>query len=589
LIIMYIDPGSFIGSLEIIKETPFLFVLNVLPIILLCAAVFFISNNSFFSVCFSGALFILMAVVNREKVLLRQDPFIPSDIALFNEAFGIVKNFPPKQLIIYSIFIVALLLFVIVSLIVFKSKKIKLYIRAIGLVITVLLSLVLNNSLYSDEKLYSSFRVNGNVYFDVNQYSSKGFVYSFIHKYNTMKIQAPENYNPKEFSSLSDETNITDTEKKPHIIMIMAEAYSDLSENKHIDFSSFSDPMENYKKIISDENSLSGHIIVPNFGGGTSNTEFEVLTGYSTKNLVKDAIAYNYIRNECDSIPQRLKDLGYTTLAIHPGFSWFYNRLNVYNSMGFDNFIHLSSFQGEEKYKGGYIADKYLTDSIIENFESHIENNDNPMFQFCVSIENHGPYDDKYTNVETMFESDIELTDTEETLLNSYFMGIRDADIELKRLVEYFSSIDEPVMLVYFGDHLPGFSNGMEFFPLLEYDIDPNGTIEESLNVYATPFFIWQNDNCASLTDYKTKLEESNAENGMKISASFLGALCLELAGQKDISPFISCVNNMRKDIYIIRDNSYLLSNGTYTDTIDEEEKEILEYYKNYSYYKFFE
>jgi len=129
----------------------------------------------------------------------------------------------------------------------------------------------------------------------------------------------------------------------------------------------------------------------------------------------------------------------------------------------------------------------------------------------------------------------------------------------------------------------------MEFFPLLEYDIDPNGTIEESLNVYATPFFIWQNDNCASLTDYKTKLEESNAENGMKISASFLGALCLELAGQKDISPFISCVNNMRKDIYIIRDNSYLLSNGTYTDTIDEEEKEILEYYKNYSYYKFFE
>lgn len=33
----------------------------------------------------------------------------------------------------------------------------------------------------------------------------------------------------------------------PNIVMIMGEAYSDLSINKHIDFSNYTDPMEEYK------------------------------------------------------------------------------------------------------------------------------------------------------------------------------------------------------------------------------------------------------------------------------------------------------------------------------------------------------
>ena len=65
-------------------------------------SLFFVFNNAVFAVSLSGCIFIISAVVNREKVILRQDPFIPGDISLFNEAFGIVKNFPPKQLFMYS-------------------------------------------------------------------------------------------------------------------------------------------------------------------------------------------------------------------------------------------------------------------------------------------------------------------------------------------------------------------------------------------------------------------------------------------------------------------------------------------------------
>ena len=371
--------------------------------------------------------------------------------------------------------------------------------------------------------------------------------------------------------------------------MVMGEAFSDLSENSHFDFTNYGDPLENFKRLASSENAISGHIIVPNFGGGTSNTEFDVLTGYPTRFIVNDGIAYNYIRSSIDAIPNRLLQTGYNTLAIHPGFSWFYNRSNVYPYMGFENFIHLSSFQGEEKYKGGYIADKYAIDSIMENFQSHIQTSDNPLFEFCVTIENHGPYDEKYNEVEKMFDCDVELTDSQETLLNSYFMGIKDNDYEIGRLADYLSDIDEPVILVFFGDHLPGFSNGMEFFDLLDYNISPNGSIEQQMNVYSTPFLIWENDAAAELTDFKEKIKNAQLPENNKLSANYLGTLTLELAGIDNISPFYDYEDELRRKLPVIRDDSVMFTNGQYSNEIDDSLKADINLLVQWSYYKVFD
>ena len=468
VVTILIAPKEFSKDAMAILTNPRLLFLNSIPVALFMAILFFVTNNAVLSSSITGTVFIVSSVANFQKIILRQDPFIPNDIFIIREAFGIIKNFPPKQLIFYSSVLAAFIILIIISIIFFRTHKLKPVIRVIGIAAVIIISVFLNTFIYSSESLYNSFTVDGNIYFEVNQFESKGFVYSFIYKFNSLKIQRPEGYTKETFADIdsSAEEEIYDNNKLPHIIMVMGESFSDLSENEHLDFSNYSDPMENIKRLASSENSLYGHIIVPNFGGGTSNTEFDVLTGYPTRYLVNDGISYNYIRSNLDAIPSRLRDAGYSTLAIHPGFSWFYNRLNVYNYMGFDNFIHLTSFQGEEKYKGGYIADKYLTDSIIENFESHVSENDSPLFNFCVTIQNHGPYDEKYNEVEKMFDCDIKLTETEQILLNSYFMGIRDNDYEIGRLADYFSNCDEPVVLVFFGDHLPGFSNGMEFFDM---------------------------------------------------------------------------------------------------------------------------
>ena len=400
------NPAFVFPFFSFIIKTPLLFFLNFIPVLLLMALILFLSNNAVFSTVTCGGFFVLLAIVNTEKIRLRQDPLFPTDLSLFTELVGIGKNFSPKIILAYLLIVLFILLVISVSFFFFKSPKISAGIRIGGIIAVFVLGVAVNTFLYKNDYLYNTFLVEGNPYFEVNQYGSKGFIYSFCHKYNAMQVKAPDGYDAAYYAKLEEdfEPNTEYADKKlPHIIMIMGEAFSDLSNNKNLDYTNYGDPLANWKEINSTGNAVSGHIVVPNFGGGTSDTEFDVLTACPTRYIDNASNSYSLIRKNMDALPQRLKDIGYNAVAIHPGYPWFYNRANVYQNMGFEKFISLESFQGIEKYRGGYIADKYATDSIIENFQEHVAQTDAPLFEFCVTIENHGPYDEKYNEVEKDF------------------------------------------------------------------------------------------------------------------------------------------------------------------------------------------
>ncbi|MGE4213720.1 MAG: LTA synthase family protein [Anaerotignaceae bacterium] len=591
---VFLANPSFISAFFIfLRETPSLFFLNYIPVFLFMALVLFISNNALFSTVTSGGFFLLLAIANSEKIRLRQDPVFPTDLSLFTELVGIAKNFAPKIILIYLLIIVFILLVVAAAFIFFKSPKLSVTVRIIGIAVVFILGAVSNNILYKNADLYNVFSVEGNQYFEVNQYGSKGFIYSFCHKFNSMQVKAPDGYDSEYYATLEkyfENSSSEYTNKKlPHIIMIMGEAFSDLSNNRNFDFTNYGDPLENWNEITQTESSVSGHIIVPNFGGGTSDTEFDVLTACPTRYIDNASNSYSLIRNNIDAMPQRLKNIGYNAIAIHPGYPWFYNRTNVYSYMGFENFISLESFQGSEKYRGGYIADKYASDSIIENFEQHISQTDAPLFEFCVTIENHGPYDEKYNEVQKTFDTGVNLTETEKTLLNNYFMGIKDADKEIKRLTDYFETSEEPVVFVYFGDHLPGFSNGMDFFDILDYNIDANGTMEQLFNVYKTPFMIWQNTASKELVDISETIDALNLPANHTISSNYLGSTMLELIGINGISPLFDYSNELREELPIITNSGFMTVNEDYITQINDELKEKCSVLKGWVYYKMFD
>ena len=579
--------------LEIANEEKILLLLNYIPILIIMLFLYFVSGNCIFSSSIPAMVFIGGSYANSVKSILRQDPLIPSDLSVITEVKSILSNYDQKYTTLAIAAVVLVILICVVAFIFFKrSDSLTNVKRASGAFICAFCFFGLLNTVYSNTELYDSFPVNGNIYFKVNQYASKGFLYSFLYDTNNLKVDKPDGYSSSDFTASKSEIDYEafDDVSKPNIIMVMSEAFSDISNSDFLSFDGFDNPLEFYNDFIMRDDVVSGHIVVPNFGGGTSDTEFDVLTGCSTRNIESTQVSYNFVRTPIESMPRMLEKIGYDTLAIHPGYGWFYNRTNVYNNMGFDDFVYLEEdFDLKTQSKGGYISDEVTAESIIENFEKHSEESDDPLFEFCVTIQNHGPYEEKYDNQEINFTTDVYLTDEEKAIYSGYFEGIDDADAQIETLVDYFEDSDEPVVLVFFGDHLPGFSNGMSYFSEFRPDIDLNGNQWQLLKAYETPYFIWANDAALETTNFAENVENMDMPANNTMSSFYLGSMLLELLDLDGISSFFEYVNDMRTSIPIVFDDLYMLSDGTLATVLSDDQNQLLDYYKKWVYYKIFD
>ena len=568
--------------------------LNYIPIPLVMLLLYFISGNCIFASGISMLVFTAGAYANGVKTILRQDPLIPSDLSVITEVGSILSSYDEKYMELAIAAVFAIVVICAAAFIFFKKsdsltgKK-----RIAGSAVCFILFAGLLNTVYANSALYGSFGVEGNIYFKVNQYMSKGFLYSFLYDVNNLKVEKPDGYDRTEFVKASSDTQESengDDSVLPNIIMVMSEAFSDVSNSDFLSFDGFDDPLEFYNDFISGDDVVSGHIVVPNFGGGTSDTEFDVLTGCSTKYIESTQVSYNFVRSPIESLPRMLEKAGYDTLAIHPGYGWFYNRTNVYENMGFDDFLYLENdFDPETQNKGGYISDEVTAASIIENYEKHVESSDDPLFEFCVTIQNHGPYEEKYGDLETNFTTDIYLTDEEKAIYSGYFEGIDDADAQIETLIDYFEDRDEPVALVFFGDHLPGFSNGLTYFSQFRPDIDINGNPYQRLKVYETPYFIWVNDVAMEQTNFAENLESIDLPPNNLMSSFYLGTTVLELFDLDWVSEFYQFLNELRVKVPVAWVDLYLMPDGSAVNSLSVEDQGSIDKYRRWIYYKIFD
>lgn len=579
----------------------FLLWLNVLPVIILAVFLFFALRRPVFSSIITIVFFAALSLANKIKINMRQDPVIPTDFTLISECKTILQSFDRLKLALGIIALIIVALILISVFLKFKTEKLSKTTRIIGVVICVAAGLISNAVWFSKTSLYDSFPVNGNYYFKVHQYNSKGLLYSFVHDMNFMRVTKPENYQ-KNLYAEAEKNFVPDTvseeTKKPHVILIMGEAFSDLSDiNEHINFDGYTDPMAYYKKLSSEDSAVNGHMIVSSFGGGTSDSEFDVLTGCVTRYINSPKASYSFINSETEGLASFFNNIGYRTIATHPGYAWFYNRQNVYDHMGFsEKFFLEDSFDLEKDGINLYISDEAAFNFLIDKFDEHIEQYDNPLFSFCVTIENHGPYTDKYTE-ENTFNLDISLEDLPEedaeadmNLLSNYFIGIQNFDKGLKALTEHLEASGEPVIVAVFGDHLPGFSNGFDIFTDMDYNIDPNGSIEEALNLYKTPFLIWETSAAKEIVDVKAEAEKIGLEDdNAVISANYFGSALMEILGYKNLSPYFNYLSEARNILPVSTNSSFLTGEGIYTNTLTDEQQKIVSELKGWTYYKMFD
>ena len=126
-----------------------------------------------------------------------------------------------------------------------------------------------------------------------------------------------------------------------NVIVIMNESLTDFEE-----FENFSASEEILPNIHSlQKNTKKGYLYVPVFGGGTSDTEYEVLTGNSKQFLPNGGIAYQLYCGENEyGLANTMEQEGYASTAMHPGKATAWNRSGVYSWMNFEQFINLKNW-----------------------------------------------------------------------------------------------------------------------------------------------------------------------------------------------------------------------------------------------------
>jgi len=553
---------------------PLIILLNFLPIFLLMSLIFFLTNSIWKSFFITSLPLTILLIINYYKTYFLDAPLVLTDISQAFEAVSIAQNYTLTFSL--RIFLTCLsLFFIVVFLLRYvqseqKTKKQTL----VGISCILIFSVLSYLFIYSNMYIYENIAVPENPFYDVGLVKNKGLVYSLISKTNfKASYKAPESYSKEVAENiLNNYSQPTENSNPPNVIAIMSEAFFDPQTATNIDF--YNNPLVNYNHLKKD--GYYGNITVPGFAGSTASTEFEFLTGMNvyTIDSAMPNIYKTHITKPIYSIVDLFKSLDYTTLAIHPGDSWFYNRKNVYEHMGFDSAIFKSDLPEDAPQTNYYINDSVTSELIIENYKKHLENNpDKNYFNFTVTIQNHGPYMNYETKRPAILKRPENISDELYNVLNNYMIGLSDADQLLGNVANYIDTLDTPTVLIFFGDHLPFFDSELLGYEAIGYDIT-SPTLEALNRKYTTPYLIWGNK----------AFRDNNTPSGHagNISANYLPNKLLEYINVS--SPFFNFTKMLEEQLKLITPDYFAVDN-IYMTELDKERIALLKQYEILEYY----
>lgn len=380
----------------------------------------------------------------------------------------------------------------------FKKKWLA---RITGGIATVILFLVLHGKVANIET--QTWELKGSY--------QNGYVLNFMLSIGDRFVSKPDGYSEEAVSELEKQyaeetsdssesgTEITaDTgDKKPTIIAIMDESFADLSVFGDLKTNKEVTPFINSLE----ENTIKGYTLSSVFGAKTPNSEWEFLTGNSMAFLPSGAVVYEqYLNKKPYSLVTELDEEGYTTVAMHPYYASGWKRKTVYPKLGFDeqHFMDDGYFD-ETNICREYITDEELFNKIISRYEEQQStDSDSPLFIFGVTMQNHGGYSESYAN----FTEDVHVENSLSYLytqdVDQYLSLAHKTDEAVEELITYFESVDEPVEIVFFGDHQPSLNS--VFYESLNGKGMSGLTMDELMEFYKVPFFIWTNYDSTSMT-----------------------------------------------------------------------------------------
>ncbi len=287
-------------------------------------------------------------------------------------------------------------------------------------------------------------------------------------------------------------------------------------------------------------------------GGATWKSEFAFLAGVPSTDFgaLASGVFYSVVPHLQTGFIKNLREQGYFCVALSPFTKGNYNAKPAYDHFGFDlmlqpqdlgypasiskNLWHISS---EEMM--------YYTKLILQKQHPSLENVQQPMFVYVLTMKEHGPYN---TNMPNHFNlASKRLGGKAISCLNDYIDRIDSLNEAIEGLNDYLKSRETPYVFGYFGDHQVAFDNQLP--PKKGNFVNPD---------YVTQFVVRTNRK----TDFVQQQDF--------LDLAFVGGVLLDVAGLSPKDDFMRANIVMRQ-----------LSQGKLEDA---EDMDLVNSYRNYLY-----
>ena len=506
-----------------------------------------------------GVLFVAFVQVANYYVLdFRANPILPWDLSSLGIAMSVADNFVFQgsfELMRSVLGFLALLLLASRCDLRIRTGKVRVFWTALLFIVSFVFCRAIQT-----EPVKKAAGVYEMPFTQWYVYQKNGFFVSFIVNAKYLEVNVPEGYSEaaaeEDLQSMrgeeAGETPLPPQSERPNIIVIMDEAFSDLSVLG--DFETNKKLMPFIKETIESDEVISGWLAVSVLGGNTANTEFEFLTGLSMAFVPAGSVPFQqFIQHETPSLASQLKEYGYQTLAMHPYGASGWNRNVVYPLLGFERMMFKPDFTEKAGIRN-YTSDGAVVRQIIREYEAKEEGK--PLFAFAVTMQNHGSYSKDYEN----FTPDVKVTSPNLGSLpkaEKYLTLLRWTDAAMKKLVEYFREADEKTIIVFFGDHQPTLLEN-KFWKALLGKNTWELTWQEQVPRYEVPFFIWANYDLGD-----------EARHGVFVSANYLQTILLEAAGLPK-TEFQEYLSGLQSEIPILTAGFYLDQGGGLHEVTEE-------------------
>ena len=469
---------NFNDTLKFLMKKPNILLFNIIICAILFAIIFLVFKKAYLSMAIHGGIFYILSCIEYFKYKTSGSHLVISDLLMTKNLSDVGKFASLK--ITYPL-ILNFIILVVYILLTYKNNltldfSLKKRICSCAF-ISMLITIFLTTSISA--KIFSVFEIETpaatNILESNEQFSDIGFL-PYLAKTtseNLMDIvNPPENYSYDSIKNLISnngvDNNTENTNKNtPNVVFIMSESFSDFRvfDSLNID----KDIYSGFDSVASE--GYVGNCVVPTFGGYTTRTEFELLTGLPTYAINTPSVPQNLLKKQkvINTIPSYFKTLGYNTAYIHPFSKTFYDRDTLYTEYGFDNLYFDDSMTVETENFRRYISDK----SVFNEIKSVLKSNKSPSYIFATTMQNHQPY-----YAETAEGAD---------QLSYYLAGVKETSDQLREFTNWLKDFDEDVILVFVGDHFPFFTPDDNVYDRLAVS-DNNADL-----IYNQKYIMWNN------------------------------------------------------------------------------------------------